>query len=42
MWDRKLAPVEDRADGGKDSFYEGLEIVFYQFPIHHMHIFSEV
>jgi hypothetical protein len=30
------APTEDKADDVKDSFYEELECVFYEFPKYHM------
>jgi hypothetical protein len=32
------APTEQKCDGSKDSFYEGLEQVFYHFPKYHMKI----
>jgi hypothetical protein len=32
------APTEDKDDNIKDSFYEELEQVFYQFCRHHMKI----
>jgi hypothetical protein len=32
------APTEDKDDVIKDSFYEELEQVFYQFPRYHMKI----
>jgi hypothetical protein len=31
-------PTEDKCDDIKNSFYEELEGVFYQFPKHHMKI----
>jgi endonuclease/exonuclease/phosphatase family metal-dependent hydrolase len=35
------APTEDKCDDTKDSFYEGLEDVFDQFPEYHMKILLE-
>jgi len=32
------APSEEKSDEAKDSFYEELEQVFYNFPKHHMKI----
>jgi len=32
------APSEENSDEAKDSFYEELEQVFYNFPKHHMKI----
>jgi hypothetical protein len=32
------APTENRSDDTKDSFYNKLECVFYQFPKYHMKI----